>query len=207
MKICTQCKKNNVKKESAIYCSWHCYCQSRIGKKQGVHSDEHKKNIQIGLKKAYISGRRKKIVYTDEMRKKMSVSHIGIKGYWCGKKRPELTGENHYNWKGGNYKLERSRFTAQVRNLVFKRDSYTCQLCGKEGGYLHVDHIQKWSEYVEGRFSINNCRTVCRGCHYFVTFNKPMLKDNKWGIKTHYIGKGGGLSSKLTRPIIRLILS
>jgi len=28
------------------------------------------------------------------------------------------------------------------REKVFKRDNYTCQVCGKKGGYLIADHIK-----------------------------------------------------------------
>lgn len=92
--------------------------------------------------------------------------------------------EKHPKWKGGitpvNH-LERNRFRWEVQKKVFERDNYTCQTCGKRGGTLHVDHIQEWSEYVELRFQIDNCRTLCRKCHYKITFGKPMNEDSKWG--------------------------
>lgn len=92
--------------------------------------------------------------------------------------------EKHPKWKGGitpiNH-LERNRFRWEIQKKVFERDNYTCQTCGKRGGTLHVDHIQEWSEYVELRFQIDNCRTLCRKCHYKITFGKPMNEDSKWG--------------------------
>lgn len=93
--------------------------------------------------------------------------------------------ENNINWKGGlrgqNY-LERRRFRNQMQKQIFERDNYTCQMCGVKGGALQVDHIQSWAEYVELRFSMDNCRTLCMECHYFITFGKPMsLSVKAWG--------------------------
>lgn len=107
-----------------------------------------------------------------EHREKLSKSHLGKKGI------------NSSNWQGGLTsfnKLERARFKNEMQKLVFERDNYTCQICGSKKD-LQVDHIQSWADYVELRFSINNCRTLCMGCHYLITFGKPMPKNiRNWG--------------------------
>lgn len=54
---------------------------------------------------------------------------------------------------------------ANFRNEVFKRDNYTCQLCGKHGGNLNADHIKSFSEYPDLRFDLSNGRTLCVPCH------------------------------------------
>lgn len=92
-------------------------------------------------------------------------------------------GEFSPRWKGGitgEGKLERLRFGREVRKTVLKRDHYACQMCGSKE-HLQVDHIQSWSEYVELRFDINNCRTLCMSCHYEITYNKPLPKNIIWG--------------------------
>ena len=97
---------------------------------------------------------------------------------------PTRSGDKSNFWKGGITPatiLERTRFKDTVQKRVLKRDDYTCQLCGERGGHLNVDHIQKWSEYVEGRFSIDNCRTLCVECHYKVTFGRDMPTGSGWG--------------------------
>lgn len=131
-----------------------------------------------------------KVLQTEESREKSRLSKIGKPSPFKGKIRPELRGENNPNWKGGirgeDY-LERRRFRKMMQKDVFERDNYTCQMCGSRKD-LQVDHIQPWSEYVELRFNINNCRTLCAACHYQITFGRPMPSNVKgWG---HNLLKG-----------------
>jgi 5-methylcytosine-specific restriction endonuclease McrA len=65
------------------------------------------------------------------------------------------------------------------RNLVLKRDNYTCLLCNKRGGKLNVDHIIPFFYIIkinnitcfkeallcEDLWSLDNGRTLCVGCH------------------------------------------
>lgn len=62
--------------------------------------------------------------------------------------------------KGPRYKL------ATLREAVFYRDNYTCQVCGRkanEGAILHVHHMFYW----KGRHgnSLSELVTVCEKCH------------------------------------------
>lgn len=103
----------------------------------------------------------------------------------CNKCRVKFqTGENSPKWKGGitpKNMIERQKFYKEIRQKVLERDQYRCQICGTNDK-LQVDHIQPWSEYVELRFNISNCRTVCESCHYEITFGKPMSKSiTSWG--------------------------
>lgn len=94
------------------------------------------------------------------------------------------SGENHYRWKGGLSspdRVQRLKFRNLMQKKVFERDNYTCKKCNKKGGYLQVDHIKKWSKYPELRFEMDNCRTLCMGCHYKITFNKEMPIGTIWG--------------------------
>lgn len=99
--------------------------------------------------------------------------------------RPNITGSKHHNWKGGItplYISERCKFRRTMQKIIFKRDNFTCQICGVYGIDMHVDHIKSWSKYPELRFDINNCRTLCSKCHYKITFNKEMPSEIKtWG--------------------------
>lgn len=105
--------------------------------------------------------------------------------------RGKLTREKNPAWKGGTQsldKIERVRFRKTMQKQIFERDNYTCQLCGNKID-LQVDHIQPWAEYVGLRFDINNCRTICKPCHYKITFGRPMVDEKMpWG---HNLQKGG----------------
>lgn len=55
---------------------------------------------------------------------------------------------------------------------VFKRDNYTCQVCGKKGK-INAHHIYNWLTHIDLRYDVNNGITVCTsikkknivGCH------------------------------------------
>ena len=84
------------------------------------------------------------------------------------------SGKNHWNWQGGKSKLNKTQRQLEMntwqykqwRRAVFKRDNYTCVLCGKKGnGDLNADHIKRWVDFPELRYDINNGRTLCVLCH------------------------------------------
>lgn len=81
-------------------------------------------------------------------------------------------------------KLERAKFRATMVDIVFARDNYTCLFCDQYSGHLHVDHIKAWADYPELRFELENCRTLCRACHYYITFKRKMPIDSRWGLTT-----------------------
>ena len=73
------------------------------------------------------------------------------------------------NWRGGVYpenaRIRGSLEYRQWRTSVFQRDNYTCQGCGKRGGYLHADHIKPFAYYPDLRLELSNGRTLCVPCH------------------------------------------
>lgn len=93
-------------------------------------------------------------------------------------------GINNAKWNGGitaQNRIERTKFRQTIQKQVFERDNYTCQMCGNKKD-LQVDHIQSWKDYVELRFSMDNCRTLCMKCHYKITYGREMTKNVKtWG--------------------------
>lgn len=78
-------------------------------------------------------------------------------------------GENHWNWKGGisneNHFIRNCTQYKDWRNEVFKRDKYTCRICGRKGVKLNAHHIEKFSKNKEKRFDIDNGITLCENCH------------------------------------------
>ena len=100
------------------------------------------------------------------------------------------TGENNVLWKGGISKLdshERSKFRLRVRKIIFERDKHQCVECSSKE-YLQITHIKSFADFPELRFEIDNCRTLCMGCHYKETYDKILPKDIMWGFTniTHY---------------------
>ena len=101
-----------------------------------------------------------------------------------GKKNPNLSGENHWAWKGGvtpiNHKIRMSLEYKLWRRSVFDRDGYTCVWCGDKSAegkkvVLQADHIKPFAYFPELRFAIDNGRTLCILCH---------KKTNTYGIKS-----------------------
>ena len=54
---------------------------------------------------------------------------------------------------------------AKLRFDVLRRDSYTCQYCGRSAPHveIHVDHVKLWSK--GGESSLNNLTTACSDCN------------------------------------------
>lgn len=77
-------------------------------------------------------------------------AHRGVK--------PRTYHITHHNKRG-------SAIERQWRNLIFERDSYTCQKCGQRGGRLEADHIKPFMAYPRFRYLLSNGRTLCHDCH------------------------------------------
>ena len=61
---------------------------------------------------------------------------------------------------------KRKSISASLRFDVFKRDKYTCQICGrskKDGAVLHVDHIRPVAR--GGTNDKANLQTLCAECN------------------------------------------
>lgn len=143
---------------------------------------------------------------TDEEKERISESKKGIKRKpfskeWrknisiAGKGKRAL--EKHWNWKGGisvlNIRIRQTSEYKEWRLMVFGRDNFTCQDCGKRGTYLQAHHIKSFSSIIqyheittieealecEELFDINNGITLCKEYHEGITKNN--LKRNKNG--------------------------
>lgn len=72
---------------------------------------------------------------------------------------------NSYFKKGKTREERRTPEYYRWRKSVFKRDNYTCQICGQIGGELNAHHIEFFSKNLEKRIDINNGITLCIDCH------------------------------------------
>lgn len=113
---------------------------------------EHKKELNVNVIKMYC----KVVPITHVTVEVGSFDTMLVKAIQEGKAIPE--GADYQ--KGPRYNL------ATLREAVFYRDKYTCQVCGRkanEGAILHVHHMFYW----KGRHgnSLSELLTVCEKCH------------------------------------------
>lgn len=143
------------------------------GKQGGMFGKKHTKETKKRMGKAKIgkpSGMLNK-KHTEETKRKIKLSMIGRKSpkYWLGKKRPEISGKNHYNWKNGitpiNTKIRMNIEGCLWREAVFARDNWTCQKTKIKGGKLHSHHINNFADFPELRTSIENGITLSEKTH------------------------------------------
>lgn len=89
--------------------------------------------------------------------------HVGIHPetnkviIWIGSKTPP--------WGQSNKQLRNTSSYISWRIAVFKRDNYTCQVCGKVGGTLNAHHIKSFALHKKLRLDVNNGITLCEKCH------------------------------------------
>ncbi len=81
---------------------------------------------------------------------------------------PEHGGKDHWNWQGGITPKVNVRVNSpswkKLRKEVYKRDDYTCQICGKRGGRILAHHRIPYRISQDDR--MGNLITTCPHCHY-----------------------------------------
>lgn len=80
------------------------------------------------------------------------------------------SGKNTYNWKGGTYNCEKVKFRKTYEfkewvKAVYKRDLYTCQICGQVSGNLNAHHLDGYNWAIDKRVDVDNGITLCADCH------------------------------------------
>lgn len=111
--------------------------------------------------------------YCNEIMPKKKPSEQGL---FCNTKCYSLwrsennIGQNATNYVHGkcneNLLFRASLAYRNWRKEVFKRDKYTCVICGdNKGGNLEADHIMDFALFHNLRLDINNGRTLCSSCH------------------------------------------
>lgn len=102
----------------------------------------------------------------------ISKNKMGQQAWNRGKRYLQISGENHWNWKGGNLRGKRGAGQRRFRKAVLERDNHKCVMCGALDKPLVADHIKPWAEYPELREVVDNGRTLCKDCNYESTYIK-----------------------------------
>lgn len=179
--ICKYCNKEFIltsrqhnNKYPRKFCSRNCGVKSKVGKKNWW-----------GYK---ISQKLKNKPKSKEHSKKVGLKLKGVK-------RPEWSGENHWNWKGGENSIKekiRKSFENKTWKIKCLNRDKVCVKCGeKKSKLLEVDHIIPLS-FIIKKFNINsleeslNCtelwdikngRVLCKNCHKMTnTYGEKALK-------------------------------
>lgn len=155
-------------------------------KKGQIMSDEQK--LKISASKIGQISPRKGVSLTEKTKEKLRLANIGkklsneikekIRKKLLGRKmtiehRKKIgkarSGCNSNFWKGGitlKHQIIRCCLEYKLwRKAVFERDNYTCQECGKRGGYVEAHHIKPFATYPDLIFAIDNGITLCKNCH------------------------------------------
>lgn len=109
--------------------------------------------------------------YSKETKEKMSQNYNYHTNSGCFKKG--LPPERHPCWKGGiGKKPYPFDFNKELKELIRKRDHYTCQLCGmpecENGQKLTIHHI----DYNKDNLDPKNLTSLCRRCNPKVNFKR-----------------------------------
>ena len=160
------------------YCKCGCGQLTPISKRNRFNLG-HIKDQPIDYLKSHKLRGKKRPPFSDEWKKKISISHVG-KIPWNKDKqwdeevleklrcpRDSMIGANNPNWKGGIdieiRGLRRSREYRVWKQAIRKRDK-VCVWCSSSK-QLHADHIKSFTYYPDFRYDINNGRLLCFECH------------------------------------------
>lgn len=118
---------------------------------------------------------------------KNQLEGLGQKHHFCssGCRQLFFVRENSPLWirdKEPDRRYRNLSLTKEWRNEVFKRDNYTCQLCGdtsKKGHRvtLNAHHIVKFSSSKELRYVVDNGITLCKSCHEKTYHKEEKFED------------------------------
>lgn len=123
-----------------------------------------------------IKNLRKTKPFSEEHNRKIAESNLGRKVSELTRKKisdslkRKMIGEKHWNWQGGiTTDISRDNLYdgyKEWRIQVYRRDNFTCQICGdNRSGVLVAHHIKLLKDYPELVVELSNGVTLCKNCH------------------------------------------
>jgi len=104
-----------------------------------------------------------------------------ISGEWQKSISARAQGIPVEKWK--NFVTQESEFFyhsnewKNLRDDIFRRDNFTCQLCQKRGSKkINAHHIKKRSDFKELSFDSKNLVTLCVNCHDKTKFKETLYE-------------------------------
>lgn len=132
-------------------------CKGQVGTRLGHKFSE--------VTKRKISKANTGKIHSEETRKRMSISKIGL-----------LSGDKHPNWKGG-IPQQRNWNVYYWSKSIIARDK-ECMFPGcTSDEKLHAHHIKRFSENKEISTDINNGITLCISCHRKTYFKEQYYEN------------------------------
>lgn len=167
--VCSICGKEFKRMKSAIkgrkrhYCSYKC---SNIGWGEHYSGDKHHSYTSVTVECSYCGSElvRK---HCRANSNKYFFCNSGCQGNWMSENN---RGENNplYN----PYLTDEDRVTNrntedynEWRLSVYRRDKFTCQICGDKNSRLNAHHLNAYARYSEDRTNVDNGVTLCESCH------------------------------------------
>jgi len=163
-----------------------------FGKKHSAETIDKMRKAKLSNPVRFWKGKKRSKKTIEKMRKSLKGRISPRKGIKLSKETIEkmkksklnkYVGDNHWSWKGGISKIDklcrRLSEYKEWRKKVFRRDSYTCQKCGKNRCYVTAHHKKGFSSILK-KYNIKNIKearkckelwelkngiTLCEDCH------------------------------------------
>ena len=158
------------------------FTKGRLPWNKGIKTGDFRKTDMKLIAKKISESNQGRII-SKETRKKISGSLKGKKNNkgktWKIKDTSNMKGRRPWNYIDGRSKNQtRGRYGDdwdEIRQMIYRRDNFTCQSCGITHIKLDVHHTIPYLD--GGSNEIDNLISLCRSCH--MKIEHPLIKKRK----------------------------